>query len=62
MAEEQQNTQTAEDNSVTNPSTEADVKNDVPYGRFQEVNQKMRNFESELLKEREEKNGLLWAF
>ena len=38
MAEEQQNTQQAEENSETNPSTEADVKNDVPYGRFQEVN------------------------
>ncbi len=53
MSEEQQgNTQQAEGNSETNPSTQAD-KNDVPYNRFQEVNQKMRNFESELLKERE---------
>ena len=54
MSEEQQNnTQQAEGTSETNPSTQAD-KNDVPYGRFQEVNQKMRHFESELLKEREE--------
>ena len=54
MSEEKQvNTQQAEGNSETNPSTQAD-KNDVPYGRFQEVNHKMRNFESELQKEREE--------
>ena len=38
MAEEQTNTPTAEDNSVTNPSTQADDKNDVPYTRFQEKN------------------------
>ena len=53
MAEEQVNTPTAEENSVTNPSTQADDKKDVPYGRFQEINQKMRGFEQELLKERE---------
>ena len=47
MAEEQQNTQQADDNSVTNPSTEADVKNDVPYGRFQEVNGQKNQFKSE---------------
>ena len=47
MAEEQQNTQQAEDNSVTNPSTEAEVKNDVPYGRFQEVNGQKNQFKSE---------------
>ena len=47
MAEEQQNTQQAEENSVTNPSTEADVKNDVPYGRFQEVNGQKNQFKSE---------------
>ena len=38
MAEEQTNTPTAEDNSVPNPSTQADDKNDVPYTRFQEKN------------------------
>ena len=53
MSEEQVNTQPAETNSETNNSTQAEVKNDVPYGRFQEVNQKMRSFESELTKERE---------
>ena len=58
MAEEKVNTPQAEDNSVPNPSTQADDKNDVPYGRFQEVNQKMRSFESELIKEREEKATL----
>ena len=47
MAEEQQNTQQAEENSVTNPSTEADVKNDVPYGRFQEVNGQKNQYKSE---------------
>ena len=39
MAEaEQVNTPQAEENSVTNPSTQAEVKNDVPYTRFQEKN------------------------
>ena len=38
MAEEVKNTPQAEDNSVSNPSTQADIKNDVPYDRFQEVN------------------------
>ena len=47
MAEEQQNTQQAEENSATNPSTEAEVKNDVPYGRFQEVNGQKNQFKSE---------------
>ena len=46
MAEEQQNTQQAEDNSVTNPSTEANVKNDVPYSRFQEVNSQKNDWKS----------------
>ena len=58
MAEEQVNTPQAEQNSETNPSTQADNKNDVPYTRFQEVNQKMRSIESELIKEREEKATL----
>ena len=53
MSEEKVNTQTAETNSETNNSTQAVDKNDVPYGRFQEVNEKMRGFESELIKERE---------
>ena len=47
MSEEQQNTQQAEENSATNPSTEADVKNDVPYGRFQEVNGQKNQYKSE---------------
>jgi len=38
METEQTNTPTAEDNSVPNPSTQADDKNDVPYTRFQEKN------------------------
>ena len=46
MSEEQNNTQQAEGNSETNPSTQAD-KNDVPYGRFQEVNQAKNQFKSE---------------
>ena len=47
MSEEKQvNTQQAEGNSETNPSTQAD-KNDVPYGRFQEVNQAKNQFKSE---------------
>ena len=53
MSEEIKDTQTAETNSEPNNSTQAVDKNDVPYGRFQEVNQKMRGFESELIKERE---------
>ena len=40
MSEKQIDTPQAEDNSVPNPSTQADVKNDVPYDRFQEVNVK----------------------
>ena len=47
MAEEQQNTQTAEDNSVSNPSTQAEERNDVPYTRFQEVNGQKNQFKSE---------------
>ena len=47
MAEEQVNTPTAEGNSETNPSTQANEKNDVPYGRFQEVNQVKNQFKSE---------------
>ena len=47
MSEEKQgNTQQTEGNSETNPSTQAD-KNDVPYGRFQEVNQAKNQFKSE---------------
>ena len=41
------NTPQAEENSVTNPSTQADVKNDVPYDRFQEVNGQKNQFKSE---------------
>ena len=47
MAEEVKNTPQAEDNSVSNPSTQADVKNDVPYDRFQEVNGQKNQFKSE---------------
>ena len=47
MAEEQVNTPTAEENSVPNPSTQADIKNDVPYDRFQEVNGQKNQFKSE---------------
>ena len=47
MAEEQTNTPTAEDNSVSNPSTQADDKNDVPYTRFQEVNGQKNQFKLE---------------
>ena len=47
MAEEQVNTPQAEQNSETNPSTQADDKNDVPYGRFQEVNGQKNQFKSE---------------
>jgi predicted nuclease with TOPRIM domain len=46
MSEEQINTQKAEGNSESNPSTQAD-KNDVPYSRFQEVNQSKNQFKSE---------------
>ena len=46
MAEEKVNTPQAEENSVTNPSTQAD-KNDVPYTRFQEVNGQKNQFKSE---------------
>ena len=45
--QEQQNTQTAEDNSVSNPSTQAEERNDVPYTRFQEVNGQKNQFKSE---------------
>ena len=47
MSEEKVNTQTAETNSETNNSTQAVDKNDVPYGRFQEVNQAKNQFKSE---------------
>ena len=47
MAEENVNTPQAKENSVTNPSTQADEKNDVPYGRFQEVNGQKNQFKSE---------------
>ena len=47
METEQTNTPTAEDNSVPNPSTQADDKNDVPYTRFQEVNGQKNQFKSE---------------
>ena len=47
MAEKQVNTPQAEQNSETNPSTQADNKNDVPYTRFQEVNGQKNQFKSE---------------
>jgi len=47
MAEEVKNTPQAEENSVPNPSTQADEKNDVPYTRFQEVNGQKNQFKSE---------------
>ena len=48
MAEQEaMNTPQAEVNSETNPSTQADVKNDVPYDRFQEVNGQKNQFKSE---------------
>ena len=48
MAEQEAtNTPQAEQNSETNPSTQADVKNDVPYDRFQEVNGQKNQFKSE---------------
>ena len=47
MAEEQVNTPTAEDNSVTNPSTQAEERKDVPYSRLQEVVGQKNQFKSE---------------
>jgi len=47
MENEVKNTPEAEVNSETNPSTQADVKNDVPYDRFQEVNGQKNQFKSE---------------
>ena len=47
MAEELKNTPQAEENSETNPSTQATDKNDVPYTRFQEVNGQKNQFKSE---------------
>ena len=47
MSEEKVNTQPAETNSEPNNSTQAVDKNDVPYGRFQEVNQAKNQFKSE---------------
>ena len=47
MENEVKNTPQAEGNSETNPSTQADVKNDVPYDRFQEVNGQKNQFKSE---------------
>ena len=47
MSEEVKNTPQAEQNSETNPSTQADVKNDVPYDRFQEVNGQKNQLKSE---------------
>ncbi len=46
MPDEQVNTPQAEENSETNPSTQAN-KNDVPYTRFQEVNGQKNQFKSE---------------
>ena len=47
METEVKNTPQAEQNSETNPSTQADNKNDVPYTRFQEVNGQKNQFKSE---------------
>ena len=47
MADEKVNTPQAEENSETNPSTQANDKNDVPYTRFQEVNGLKNQFKSE---------------
>ena len=47
MSEEVNNTPQAEQNSETNPSTQAGSKNDVPYDRFQEVNGQKNQFKSE---------------
>ena len=46
MENEVKNTPQAEENSETNPSTQA-IKNDVPYDRFQEVNGQKNQFKSE---------------
>ena len=46
MSDEVNNTPQAEENSETNPSTQA-IKNDVPYDRFQEVNGQKNQFKSE---------------
>ena len=46
MSDEVKNTPQAEENSETNPSTQA-IKNDVPYDRFQEVNGQKNQFKSE---------------
>ena len=46
MTEEQVNTQEVEGNSETNPNTQVEKK-DVPYGRFQEVNNQKNEFKSE---------------
>ena len=46
MAEEQVNTPQADDNSVTNPSTQANETKNVPYGRFQEVNRQKNDIAS----------------
>ena len=45
LEEKESNTQQAEGNSETNPNTQVD-KNDVPYSRFQEVNQAKNEFKS----------------
>ena len=53
MAEEQQNTQTAEENSVTNPSTQAAERKDSPLHenpRFKEVIGQRNQFRDELAK------------
>ena len=47
MAEAQDNTPQAEENSVTNPNTQVEERNDVPYTRFQEVNGQKNQFKSE---------------
>ena len=47
MSDEVKNTPQAEQNSETNPSTQAGSKNDVPYDRFQEVNGQKNQFKSE---------------
>ena len=47
MSDEVKNTPQAEENSETNPSTQAGVKNDVPYDRFQEVNGLKNQLKSE---------------
>ena len=47
MSEENVATQTPEEPQANNPSTQADDKNDVPYGRFQEVNGQKNQFKSE---------------